>query len=239
VANKGSSPESYKRAAYCTGWARQLRPWGLGLLYGTLFVAMAAAVAGAPLPLEVRLSGVIALSLLGVYGVVEPLYFASRSRPAPMLRELARGMGFGHDVLVAPGRSYYAGLAVGWLPRLRFIVVKEYVSSSLPLSDLRCLLAHEGAHLSNHHPLKQALYAAASILVFPWVEGLAAKAILLLAIVLVMVYMIRLFEVEAARYAMALFGEGRYRESIRRIDSVRGRGNRLVRWWYSFTHPHA
>lgn len=187
-----------------------------------------------------RLALTAAISVTYVHAVVEPVYYLVTSKPSRELTALAKQLGFHFPVRISPGRTYYSGLAVGFLPGLRFIVIKEHAVRSLSGDEVKALLAHETAHIQGKHVLKQTSLSALILFMLPLIIGSVEAMIVWLVFTLSLyLAMIRRFESNATRWAMYRVGYRSYVASMNRLEKARARGSKLIIWWYRFTHPHS
>ena len=81
----------------------------------------------------------------------------------------ARKVGVGNIMLWPTGGTMLNGAVIGFLPRLRYVLLTDGLIESLPADELKAVMAHEVGHLANRH----LPWTCGVLLALVWLFGLA------------------------------------------------------------------
>lgn len=143
----------------------RVRGFAIGFLFGLVFPALwFTALTVAPRHGVWHLTALLLALVLSVFllnGLLAPLLLvAVRARPAPPearhICELPARMGVRlRDIRVFRGRQQKVANAIqiGILPNLRYVLISDYLISSMPPAQAEAIVAHELAHIRGRHIL--------------------------------------------------------------------------------------
>ena len=230
----------------CESLERKPRaPYVAALFYSAIFISPCYLYTQLPLdnPLHVLILALVMI-ITSVYGVVEPIYAYSTSKVNSELSLFAGKTGYRVPVLVKRGHCLpsplpYSGCAIGFLPYLKFIALREEALEISSGDEIKALLAHETAHLKGNHMLHHvSIIMILFILSNFFSSSLPALIGWLLLMVSITLYLTRRFEAKAARAAINRVGAHNYAKAMRKLDETFYKERHtLVKWWYHFTHP--
>jgi len=209
-------------------------------LYTGIFMYIAFNLVLSKPPLSILIIGLSIILMILLLGVVEPLLVLMRDEYTEEYTNRTSWYGRRTPVFLRSIPANYAGMSIGFLPKLKFIVLNREALEKMDEKCKKALLAHEMGHIMYNHMAKHVLLGIFLIslsVVIPVLLGLIPSIIYILLIPVILIRSVRKHEQEATGYAILYVGHESYDTFIvrlRELIEVRG----ITGFLYMLTHDH-
>ena len=209
-------------------------------LYTGIFMYIAFNLILSKPPLTILIIGLSIILMILLLGVVEPILVLLRDEYTEEYTNRTSWYGRRTPVFLRNIQANYAGMSIGFLPKLKFIVLNREALAQMDEKCKKALLAHEMGHIMYNHMAKHVLLGIILIslsVVIPVFLGLIPSIIYILLIPVILIRNVRKHEEEATGYAILYVGHESYDTFIirlRELIEVKG----ITGFLYMLTHDH-